>query len=96
MKTMIATLLACGLALPAAAGTWTATGSNGGTGAGSWDCSRGGGSAACTSQGSWTGPNGQTATRTRSRLTTGGQTTVNGTTTGPNGQSRSWTRTWRR
>lgn len=97
MKLPLFAALACAaLALPASAGSWTATGSNGATASGSRTCDRSSGSAVCSRDASVTSAGGQTATRTRTRISGGGTTTMAGSATGPQGNSRGWSGTFKR
>lgn len=89
-----AALFALLLALPAAAGaeSLTVTGGAGGTAVIARDCSRSPGLARCTTTTALTGPQGATASRSRQRVTSAGQSQTLITATGPRGQSHSRSR----
>jgi hypothetical protein len=87
-----ATFLA-GAALPALAGEVVVTGENGGTLVATRDCARADGTATCTLSRVLTAPDGRTASKVRTRVTTQGQSVAEITRTGPEGNSRTRTRT---
>lgn len=84
-----AALLAAG---PAAAQSVTVTGQNGATYQSTRDCARAEGTATCSKSAVLTGANGQEATRSRQRVTSGGSSATTISSTGPGGETRSRTR----
>jgi hypothetical protein len=90
-------LLAC-LALPVtpALADITVTTDRGGSGTISRDCDRGNGEASCTVQGTFTGAEGKTALKTRTRTAERGHITTEVSVTGPEGNTRTRERSWSR
>lgn len=94
MKTFLLSAALTILVAPAfAETTWSGTGSRGGTIQGSGSCARGDGALTCNRAATWTGPQGQTATRTGARVSTTSGTTKTFVASGPNGRSATTTRT---
>ena len=91
---LLATLVA--LPLSPALADVTVTYGNGATADWTRDCTRGDGQRNCTATGLFTGPEGQTATQTRTRTTTAGKSVLDITSTGPEGNTRTRKRivTW--
>lgn len=75
-------------------GNWTVQGPNGATIDGSGTCTNTGSGVACSRQGLWTGPQGQTRTVSRDSVRTVQGVTGQRTVTGPLGNTR--TGTWQR
>ncbi|MEO0915270.1 MAG: hypothetical protein AAFY59_20155 [Pseudomonadota bacterium] len=94
LKMITVTAAALAIAAPLSAGEWTATGPNGGFGSGTYSCSQSDGVRSCSSQGRWTGPNGNTRDRTTERTITRDSVTGERVVTGANGRERTFT--WRR
>jgi hypothetical protein len=90
MKTFLlaaAATLSLAVALPAAAGSLTATGPNGGTYMGSRTCSNADSARTCYGNGTYTGPAGRTSTRSGTSVLTQDGWNYNGTVTRPSGRS---------
>lgn len=90
-------LLAC-LALPVAPALAdiTVTNDRGGSAVISRDCDRGNGQATCTVEGTYTGAEGKTAFKTRTRTAERGHFTTEVSVTGPEGNTRTRERSWSR
>jgi hypothetical protein len=93
---VLASLLALPLGSAAMAEGLTFTGDKGGTIVKTRDCVRGAGQATCTTDTTYTGIDGQTAAKSRVRVTEPGTSATEITLTGPEGNSRTRKRllTW--
>ena len=89
---LVATLLTLPLSPALADGSFTFSNSRGGTGEASWTCDRAEGLTTCTINGTFTGAQGNTASKTRVRNTTPGHSVIDTTVTGPEGNTRTRTR----
>jgi hypothetical protein len=74
----------------------TVTTDRGGSGTISRDCERGEGQASCTVQSDFTGAEGKTASKTRTRLAERGLISTSVSVTGPEGNTRTRERSWSR
>jgi hypothetical protein len=95
MRSLI--LLAC-IALPVTPvfADITVTTDRGGSGVISRDCDRGDGRATCTVEGTFTGAEGKTALKTRTRTAERGHVSTVISVTGAEGQTRTRERSWSR
>jgi hypothetical protein len=90
-------LLAClALTPPPALADITVTNDRGGSAVFSRDCSRGEGQATCSVESTFTGAEGKTAVKTRTRTAERGTFTTEVSVTGPEGNTRTRERSWTR
>jgi hypothetical protein len=90
-------LLACfALTASPALADIAVTNDRGGSAVVSRECSRGEGQATCTVEGAFTGAEGKTAFKTRTRTAERGQFTTEVSVTGPEGNTRTRERSWTR